>query len=137
MHKAAQPITATNVVAFPRKPAAAPTKGRCKASKGKTSNVLTFTGVKRVNYDAQAELPGWKDSMFSLLSRTMLKVQRGEIAGIAIISANGVPSDELDPDGNCNLTGVYRDDVGFFSRSIDTLAEIARDYAEKHPSRPV
>lgn len=137
MHKAGQAVTATNVVAFPRKHAVTPSKGRRKAPKCKISNVLTFTGVKRVNYDAQAEMDTWKCSMTKRLAVMAVKVQSGEITGLAIISTNGVPTDDEDPDARCSLTGVYAEDTGFLSRSVDSLAEIARDYAEKHPSRPV
>ncbi|MDR6523075.1 hypothetical protein J2789_005765 [Variovorax paradoxus] len=138
MHKAAQAVTAiNNVVTFPRRATVARSKGLRKASRGKASNVLPFTGLKRVNYDAEAKLPAWKDAMISSLSRMMVKVQSGEVTGLAIICAYGVPSDELDPAGNCTLSGLYRDDVGFFSRSVDALSETARDYAEKHPSRPM
>lgn len=137
MLKAVQTVAATNVVAFPRKPAVAPSKGRRKAPKGKASNVLTFTGVKRENYDAEARLPAWKQSMLGRLAEMAVKVQSGEITGLAILSATGVPAADCDPESHCNLIGIYAADLGFLSRTAEIFAEIASDEAQKHPSRPV
>ncbi|GEM_PF-3537709 len=137
MRKAAQAVAATNVLPFPERCAVAPAKGRRKPCKAKRSNVLAFTGAKRNNYDGQAEMPNWQAAMLAALSRMALRVQAGEVTGICIVSAEGIPTDDDDPSGQVNLVGVFAEDVPYAARTLETVETMVEGMADKRPARPV
>lgn len=137
MRKAAQTSMTANVLAFPERCAVAPAKSRRKPCKAKRSNVLAFTGPKRNNYDGKAELPNWQTVMLGFLARMVLRVQAGEVTGLCIVSAEGIPTDDDDPSGRVNMLGVFAEDVPYAARTLETVGTMVEGIAAKRPARPV
>lgn len=128
----------SNVLPFPARPAATSAAGARKGRKPKRGNVVPFTGVMRNNYDVKTEMLEWKEAMLKELGKIYLSVSNGEITGLVIARAVGVPTDDGDPEGGkIDLLGLFANDFAYAARVSDFIGSIARKRAEKQPARAI